>query len=88
MSTEVYIVFICVYFHVILTYLVTTLLDYCTVRVYTLLPHLYLQYFGLYVNEIRYYYTHRMEEPLLPTPTAAEGRGELASQKVYRDPRS
>ena len=25
--TEVYIVFICVYFHVILTYLVTTLLD-------------------------------------------------------------
>ena len=26
--TEVYIVFICVYFHVILPYLVTTLLDY------------------------------------------------------------
>ena len=44
MYTEVYIVFICVYFHVILTYLVTTLLDY----IYTLLPHLY---FGLYVNE-------------------------------------
>ena len=35
--TEVYIVFIFVYLHVILPYLVSTLLDYSTV-LYTLLP--------------------------------------------------